>query len=63
MKFFINSGKYVGYILNVLYFIAFVKITSSFFFNEYVPFFFKSPYFTVPLLICILIFILIKKKL
>ena len=31
MKFLINSGKYVRYILNILYLILFVKIVSSLF--------------------------------
>ena len=63
MKFLINSGKYVRYILNILYFILFVKIVSSLFLYDYLPKFFRNPYFGLTLLICILILTLIKRKL
>ncbi len=78
MKFLINSGRYIQYTLNILYIILFMviqytlnilyiilfmKIVSSLFFYEYVPEIFKSPYFTLVLLACILIPSLVKKRL
>ena len=63
MRYIDKISKCIDYIQNILYVICFVKIVFSLFFYEYQPEFFKKLTITIPILICVLILPIIKKKL
>ncbi len=59
----IRSGKIISILLTLFYIVGFLKLTSSFFFNEYVPSYMKTGLFSVSILVCIIIFEILKTKL
>jgi len=59
----IRGGKIVSNLLALFYVVGFLKLTSSFFFNEYVPSYMKTGLFSVSILVCIIIFEILKRKL
>ena len=52
----IQSGKIISTLLTLFYVVGFLKLTSSFFFNEYVPSYMKTGLFSASILVCIIIF-------